>query len=118
MSNAFQKSARSKLANVLAKHGIDQGFQESEDADGRPWMLCVFEWKGEEHQIEIFEETVVMTKGRQLFEPYMPEEFTSDEAQICGFCTRLGRYLSGGTWEGPDERGWAGRILRRLRRLV
>lgn len=60
MSSPFQESAKSKLANVLAEHGIDQEFQESEDADGRPWMFCVFEWKGEEHQIEIFEDTVVV----------------------------------------------------------
>jgi len=112
----FQKVAKKAIVDVLRERGIPQAFMEAEDADGKPWMSCVFQWSGREYEIEIFQDSVVMTSGKELFEPYMPREFSSADAQIIGFTTRLDRYLSGGDWEGPDEEGFVERCLKAFRR--
>jgi hypothetical protein len=103
--SAFQRQAEAAVLDVLAKNGETVGFVKATDSGGRPWMSVTLALREQPHEIEIFVDSVVMTCGSQLFEPYMPREFVSDEAQIQGFVTRLDRYLSGGSWEGADEGG-------------
>jgi hypothetical protein len=58
-----------------------------------------------------------MHKGERYFECYMQEEFVSEQALIEGFAVRLDRYLSGGPWAGPDEKGLPDVIKEKVSRL-
>lgn len=96
----FQRRARLAIEAVLAQHAADAHFMEGRDADGRPWLSARFLFANQEHEIEIFADSVTMSSGKQLFEPYLRHEFTDDETEIESFTERLERYLRGGSWEG------------------
>lgn len=117
-NHSFMDRAETAVSSVLKTHQIVDSSFIREDGDKTPWRHLTFFWEGEDHRIEIYRDEVVMHQGDRLFEPYMPREFESNEAQIRGFCERLDRYLSGGDWEGPDEVGPLGRFLKRFLTMV
>lgn len=103
-SRTFQASCVERIRGVLAEHGYaDVTFVRR--TDGRFRWVASFVFQGKRHKIEVYEDGPVMLCGKQLFEPYQPEEFQDKQALREGFATRLDRYLSGGSWEGPDEAG-------------
>ena len=117
----FREPCRDRVMATFSALGLDvPGFREVEDAN---YLLAEFEHRGRTHRIEIYDDSVVMLEGRHLFEAYMAKENESTQSLIDGFTTRLSRYLTGGPWEGPDEKGpidrvraAAGAALRSLRR--
>lgn len=112
-ANPFLESAQRAVSFVLRRHGIDPDFK-TQIHNGKSWLSHSFVRNGQRYRIEIYEDSVVMHQGDRLFEPYMTQEFESDQAQIQGFCERLDRYLGGGDWEGPNEDGPVIRFFRRL----
>lgn len=104
-SREFQESCAARIREVLARHGYDDVSFEYV-TNGLPRYVAEIDVQGKPHEIEVYETRPVMLSGKQLFEPYMPEEFESQESLLDGFATRLDRYLGGGGWEGPDEPGF------------
>lgn len=100
----FQELAVKRLTEVLVKHGKAQvGFRYV--TQGFPHFSVDIDFQGKVHNIAVFENDLAMYENDSLFECYMPEEFKSELTLIEGFASRLDRYLSGGPWEGPDEKG-------------
>ena len=101
----FQLGCLDMLEEVIHDHEIDfDGFVM--EGDQLPWLRGEFVFQGKPHRIEFSHEMVVMFAGpddEQLFEPYLSEEFKTDRTLAEGFASRLGRYLGGGEWAGPDE---------------
>jgi hypothetical protein len=118
---AFQQGCLRRIGEVFARHHLEEpSFIRGEGSSG--WYWANFSFNGEEHRIEVYPDIVVMHRGESYFECYMDEEWKSKEALIEGFATRLDRYLSGGPWAGPDEKGLPdsikeriGQVLRRVR---
>ncbi len=100
----YQAACVERLLEVLRRNGYAEVRFEYR-SDGLPRYVARFELQGKEHQIEVYDNGPVMTRGEQLFESYMPREYESEEALREGFAARLDRYLSGGEWAGPDEPG-------------
>ena len=114
--NSFQAAAIEKIMAVLEKKEAGPKFQL--DAGARKTFWTSFQFNGDEHILAIYEDNINMTQGPNLYESYMPEEFKSDEALIEGFTTRLQRYLSGGGWAGPREKGLPDVIKEKLGLLL
>ena len=111
----FQQACIERLSQVLKKHKKEGSFEHQ--VNGLVRFTVVFDFEGRTYEIGIYKETVTMWEGRSLFECYMPEEFESEPALIDGFATRLDRYLSGGPWEGPAEKGLPDLIKENVKRL-
>lgn len=110
----FQELAVQRLTEVLVKHGKSEaGFRYV--TQGFPHFSTDFDFKGKMHNIAVFVNDVTMYEDDSLFECYMPEEFKSESALIEGFTNRLDRYLSGGPWEGPDEKGFLDLIKEKVK---
>jgi hypothetical protein len=100
---SFQEICIPRIVGILQGHGIDARLTLGE---GSPtWYWTTFLINAREHRIEIYSDIAVMHQDDRYFECYMPEEFENGSTLIEGFATRLDRYLSGGPWEGPDEKG-------------
>jgi hypothetical protein len=116
----FRKACRERVVTTFTTLGLAApGFREVE---GGRYLVAEFEHRGRTHRIEIYDDSVVMLEGRYLFEAYMPKENESEQALIDGFTARLSRYLTGGPWDGLDEkspidrvRAAAARVFRSLR---
>lgn len=116
----FQQTCILRIQEVFSRHKLEVPlFIPGEGSFG--WYWATFSLEGQEHRIEVYPDIVVMHRGESYFECYMDEEWKSEEALIAGFATRLDRYLSGGPWAGPGEKGLPdlvkeriGRVLRRL----
>lgn len=91
------------VETVLRKHRIDYQRLESTDADGRPLISWALEYSGQPYLIEAFIDSLAMTSGESLFEPYMSDEFFDERSYIGGFTKRLDQFFSGEGWEGRDE---------------
>lgn len=94
--SSFQELAVRHLRTVLDKRGFTTTFRQA--ASGERPLVATFVHGGKAHEIEIFEDSVVMTSGRQLFEIFLRDEFGSSEIEITSFTKRLDRYLQGGEW--------------------
>lgn len=104
-SREAQDSYVERIREVLARHGYgDVPFEYL--TNGLPRYVAEIDIQGKPHEIEVYETGPVMLSGKQLFEPYMREEFQSEEALREGFALRLDRYLGVGEWRGPDEPGF------------
>lgn len=101
---------------MLSKHGYGDVSFDYVVGDLASYTARI-DFKGRQHKIEVYEDGPVMLSGEQLFEPYLREEFDSEEALREGFATRLDRYLGGGEWEGPDEPSLWESVKLSLRRL-
>lgn len=96
----FQRLCIRRIGEILASHGLQTPTFQRQD---RGWFLGEFRFRERAYRIEVYGDMVVMHEGRYYYEPYMREEFKSDQTLVDGFATRLDRLLSGGQWEGPDE---------------
>ena len=113
----FREECRERIAAVITSRGLPPPtFRAWGDDEVR--FLAQFEHAGCLHEIEISEHDIVMTQGRQLFECYLRGEYRDNESLIQGFTDRLGRYLSGGGWAGPDETKLFAWVCGAFRRLV
>ena len=102
MEPGFKETAVKRLNQVLSAHGITEGaFEEA----GPDHLRRFVRHKGEEFVIGVTTGMVVMESrdGRCRYEPQLRQEFSSGQAMIEGFATRLDRLLGGGPWELPDE---------------
>lgn len=115
---SFQRECARRLDETIAEHGLGRPTW-SLKTDGRHRLEGHFEFEGKAYRIEIYSDVVVMHQDddRRYFESYMPEEFRSESSLIEGFASRLDRFLSGGDWAGPDEKGSAGSIKAGFKRL-
>ena len=114
---AFQKGCIQRIQEVFSRHALDApSFVPGEGSSG--WYWATFSRNGQEHRIEVYPDIVVMHRGESYFECYMDEEWTSEEALIQGFATRLDRYLSGGPWAGPDEKGFPDALKEKVRKIA
>ena len=114
---AFQAEAMKRLAEVLRKHKIL--FSDfSVNRGAKTAFFTSFTFAGEEHLLAIYDDEINMTQGPNLFESYMPNEFKSGATLIEGFETRLNRYLGGGCWEDPAEKGLADFIKEKVKYLL
>jgi len=112
----FREFCRERVATTLSTLGLDRpAFGEAQDGS---YLLAEFEHRGRVHRIEIYDDGVVMLEGQHLFEPYMPAENESLGSLVDGFTTRLSRYLAGGPWEGPAEKGPIDRIRAATRTIL
>lgn len=120
MSNGqtvFQRACIQKIGEVFSRQGLDAPpFVRGEGSSG--WYWATFSLNGQEHRIEVYPDIVVMHRGESYFECYMDEEWASEEALIQGFATRLDRYLSGGPWAGPDEKGFPDVLKEKVRKIA
>jgi hypothetical protein len=113
---AFQQACIQRIGEVFSRHHLETPpFIRGEGSAG--WYWATFSLEGQEHRIEVYPDIVVMHRDESYFECYMDEEWKSEEALIEGFATRLDRYLSGGPWAGPDEKGWPDLLKERVRRI-
>jgi hypothetical protein len=113
----FQRVCLQRIAEVFSTHHLEEpSFVRGEGSSG--WYWATFLFDGQEHRIEVYPDNVVMHRGESHFECYMDEEWKSEEALIEGFATRLDRYLSGGPWGGPDEKGLPDLIMERVGRTA
>jgi hypothetical protein len=112
--NRFQEQAEQRIRVILAEHGLQIHFDRTTDSWGEPLIRGSFTWDGDCHVIEVFVPSIVMMVRGRLYELYLSREFASESAMIDSFCVRLDRFLSSGSWEGPDERGGVRRVLSRL----
>lgn len=112
----FQEACIRRVREVLIDHGLQEPLFHCE---GGKSVYCstLFKFRELAHLLEVYEDIVVMHQGEQYFECYMPEELKSDAALIEGFAARLDRYLSGGPWEGPDEKGLPDLIKEKVKAL-
>lgn len=112
----FQLRCVQRLSEVLAKHDqVNRNFRHF--TNGLDRFVATVIVDGRAHEIGVYADSVTMWEDDKLFECYMPEEFTSESALIEGFATRLDRYLSGGPWEGPDEKGLLDLIKEKVKAL-
>ena len=116
-SPEFQLSCVALLRRLLEKHGYG-AVRFDYFPNDNPRYVAKIDVRGQQHEIEVYQTGPVMVAGAQLFEPYMPEEFESEAALEQGFATRLERYLDGGAWEGPDELGFLGSVVKRLSKFI
>ena len=113
----FQKDCIQRIGEVFSRHHLEPPtFVRGEGSSG--WYWAIFSLNAQEHRIEVYPNIVVMHRGESYFECYMDEEWKSEEALIEGFATRLDRYLSGGSWAGPDEKGLPDVIKNKVRGIV
>lgn len=114
---AFQQTCIQRLGEVFSRHDLDApSFVRGEGSSG--WYWATFSLNGQEHRIEVYPDIVVMHRGESYFECYMDEEWKSEETLVEGFATRLDRYLSGGPWAGPDEKGFPETLKEKARRIA
>lgn len=117
ISSEFRERCRARLVGVFAGLGLQlPRFREVRGE--RPSLTAQFEHQGRSHDIEIYADDVVMLEGKSLYECYLRREYRNDESLIEGFASRLSRYLTGGSWAGPDEQGWPEKVADGLRRLL
>lgn len=95
---AFQARAAKIIENVLVSSGIDPDFEEQNDT-----RYVEFDWKGKRYIIAIFAGELNMREGRNLYECYLRQEFSSEDAYINAFCSRLDRFLHDGEWRASQE---------------
>lgn len=113
----FQKTCIQRIGEVFSRHHIETPqFVRGEGSSG--WYQATFPLNGQEHRIEVYPDIVVMHRGESYFECYMDEEWKSEDALIEGFATRLDRYLSGGPWAGPDEKGLPDILRDKMKTIV
>ncbi|HKI00414.1 MAG TPA: hypothetical protein VKK31_00395 [Thermoanaerobaculia bacterium] len=114
---AFQQACIQRIEEVFSRHHLEApSFMQGEGSSG--WYWATFSLKGQEHRIEVYPDIVVMHRGESYFECYMDEEWKSEEALIEGFAIRLDRYLSGGSWAGPDEKGLPDLIKQKVEKVL
>jgi hypothetical protein len=117
LSASFRDECRDRIAGVFVACRLrPPDFRRWGDREVR--LLARFEHAGRIHEIEISEDDIVMTQGKQLFECYLREEHRNPESLIQAFTYRLGRYLSGGDWARPTEPGLRAWVCGGFRRLV
>lgn len=110
------EAAIQRLQDVLAEHGYTEN-AFTYNTEGFPAYITDFAFCDQTHTIAIYENDILMYAGNQLFECYMREEYKSNSKLIDGFATRLDRYLSGGPWEGPDEKSLPDAIKEKAQEL-
>ena len=74
--------------------------------------------RGQEYEIAIFLDDVVMYHEDQIFEVYLHRERKSEETLIAGFASRLNRWLEEGKWEEPDEVDFITMLKRAVKRTL
>jgi hypothetical protein len=116
LTSELRTRCRDQIAAVLAAHGLEAPLFRG--TDGRAWLSGQFEYHGRTHVINIDDDNVVMLVGTQLFECYQSSEFESADSLISSFTERLARYLDGGAWAGPDEKGLREALIGVLRRMI
>ncbi len=116
--NVFQETCARRVAEVLSRHGFASTIFVAGEGTSS-WYWTAFQFHQKEHRIEIYPKIVVMHQDEDqlYFECYMNDEFESEAALIKGFSTRLDRYLGGGTWEGPEEKGFLEVVKGKIERL-
>jgi hypothetical protein len=113
----FQQKCVARLLEVFVENGLDEVRFERR-SNGLNWFAAEFTLKGRQHTVGVYERDVTMTAGDSLFECYMRHEFASEEALIESFAARLDRYLSGGPWEGLDEKSFPELIKEKVKSLL
>lgn len=115
----FTEAAVRRLNQVLSSHGIvDSAFEE--DPKDPKLLRRNIRHAGEDFIIAVYDGVLVMESadGRTRYEPLLREEFSSGQAMIEGFVTRLDRFLGGGPWELPDEvDSLVDKLIRSVRRV-
>lgn len=113
----LKAECRDRIVAVFAARDIEApAFMKI--AANRTSLSGQFRHQGRLHEIMIDDDNVVMLAGKQLLECYMPAEFESAESLIASFSERLGRYLDGGAWAGPNEKGIRELLVSALRRAI
>ena len=115
--SGFKEAAVKRLNQVLHAHGVTEGAFEEVAPDH---LRRVVRLQGKKFVIGVTTGMVVMesTDGRCRYEPLLRQEFSSGQAMIDGFATRLDRLLDGGPWELPDEvDSLVDKLIRLVRRV-
>ncbi len=100
-SKDFRRLCKERVASTFAALGLEVPLFY--DVPGHQYAVAELKHRGQIHKIEVYDDDVVMLAGKSLFECYMRDEWQNEDTLISGFTTRLTRYLSGGSWEGPNE---------------
>lgn len=102
---SFQERCFESVMEVLRRHQI--GGVEIQSYKGRsPWVAVRFRYLDRDYEVGIAEDDVSMTSGPSLFECYRRDEYESLRALSESFSGRLDRFLGGGDWDPPREKGF------------
>jgi hypothetical protein len=103
-SSSFAQRCMERIAATFRAAGRNAPEFLPDSSIDVPYFRARFEHLGKTHTLEVCRDQVTMHAGPLLFECYMKAEWSSEDAYITGFATRLSRYLGGGKWEGQNER--------------
>jgi hypothetical protein len=117
LSKEFAARCRDRILDVFASLDLEPPRFQAREGN-LPYIAGEFAHGGRTYRIEIYNENVVMHEGGRYYECYMRDEFQNEESLIRGFAIRLTRLLSGGPWEGPDEKSVFDRIVAFARKKV
>lgn len=115
--NSFQQRAIERIGGILGEHHVRYS-EFAPKVGGQVVFWTSFMFEGQEHVLAIFEGSINMQQGKNLYESYMPDEFKSAEDLIEGFAQRLDRYLGGGAWQGTHEKSAVGRLASQVRKVL
>jgi len=110
LSAGFGDKCKDRIIGTFSRLGLTVPVFEPRIGE-LPYLAGEFVHAGRKYRIEIYDKNVVMHEGPHYYECYMREEWKSEEGLVSGFVARLERLLSGGTWQGPEEKRTWDRVV-------
>lgn len=113
----FQVRCLAATLDITKAHGLSEPRYRYVESKFPHYFMSITV-RGQEYEIAIFLDDVVMYHEDQIFEVYLHRERKSEETLIAGFASRLNRWLEEGKWEEPDEVDFITMLKRAVKRTL
>lgn len=114
--NDFQRDCIDRIVEALARNSIPEPVFEFRKAD-LAYFTATVQIRGIAHDIEVYRDDVVMHRGSSTLECFTYVKHRTSETVIGEFLERLDRYLQGGPWVTPEDKGVPDLVKERVKKL-